>query len=788
MDANSELSVLQQSSQAPMLTPVAPILPLRATPSQLLWLAEVHAATWPCGLERYKLFHLDTPRKKESPGLRRAIAWDPFAQLLHAIPVQAGKAPESSKKPEVLMGVGRDVIVTPMPETVTPEFMTAEKAVLPAASIQGMSYRTMVVNAVLMLDPRGEGRPEDFIFNDAMLFDRNACNASVRRVIELLERTDSYRPTVLELLNKFFHYGGAIRAMARLTMFQGGPEVSRAEARTNKAKPGALSLEEQVEKENAAHSGRPAKRQRPMDKVDLKNMAEALLTCWAIGKQNYETTYRYLIDTYYLKRSILDKPTFEMFKWYAPRIIVRDDLKRIRLGHKTSTQENNAMTGQASQLTGGVIEIVDIDGWEPKVPIAVLVRGKVVPTRIKIIIARSRLTGAILGYEITLRGENAESFRRCIASIYLPKQPRATALGLGKLKGLLHGNIDGIFVDNGAGASESVVAVAVDEMKLVRVIAPPGQGEKKPGIEGFNSALTRMMAEDKIGATRDRDALSRELRRLRQKADPIPLDKFERYFLKIINHSNLYSNKEKLRWKEIKDKKYGISPAALHRYHAKYTKFGSAAKTFTVEEINDRFVPWRSLPCPNGVVTLNGVRFSSTSLETFFNELAKYPGNVKTPEILVKRLTNFDANRQLMWKKAPGVHEILEMVPEDKLRFGATGAWKALDFEVLDVAVTRKAQKDMERRKRNLVSTEEHKETVAAEQRRGNPYAGMSGFSVVEAKQAGIQQRNMEFAQAEAEAYRLQTPGVAVKADTDAVVPMPAPNSDDEFFQDCDLL
>ncbi|HDR9871301.1 TPA: hypothetical protein QDE31_16200 [Burkholderia cenocepacia] len=129
------------------------------------------------------------------------------------------------------------------------------------------------------------------------------------------------------------------------------------------------------------------------------------------------------------------------------------------------------------------LEVVDVDGFVAKIPIAALIHKKVESIFVAIVFAVSRHTGAVVGYEIVMRGENSEAFRRCIASIFVPKKARATELGLTDVRGRLHGCIDAIFVDNGAGAAADVIETARKEMDLIPVFRPPPRGTTSKRLE-----------------------------------------------------------------------------------------------------------------------------------------------------------------------------------------------------------------------------------------------------------------------------------------------------------------
>jgi hypothetical protein len=132
----------------------------------------------------------------------------------------------------------------------------------------------------------------------------------------------------------------------------------------------------------------------------------------------------------------------------------------------------DARVGQASHLTQGIIEIADVDGFVAKIGVAARIGARIESIHMTVMFAVARLSGAIVGYELAIKGENAEAFRRCIASCFLPKDDRARELGLTSTEGLLRDNIDAIFVDNGAGASERVIVSACDEMGLLRCYRP----------------------------------------------------------------------------------------------------------------------------------------------------------------------------------------------------------------------------------------------------------------------------------------------------------------------------
>ncbi|KAA1006196.1 hypothetical protein FVF58_26800 [Paraburkholderia panacisoli] len=102
-------------------------------------------------------------------------------------------------------------------------------------------------------------------------------------------------------------------------------------------------------------------------------------------------------------------------------------------------QYAKSRTGHASWMTFGFnLEVVDVNGFIAKIPVAAMIGGKRQNVFATVMFAVSRRTGAVVGYEIEMRHEKADSFRRRIVSVYIPKAERAQQLGLTNTRRLLH--------------------------------------------------------------------------------------------------------------------------------------------------------------------------------------------------------------------------------------------------------------------------------------------------------------------------------------------------------------
>ncbi|KAF7963850.1 hypothetical protein AWV80_05360 [Cupriavidus sp. UYMU48A] len=295
-----------------------------------------------------------------------------------------------------------------------------------------------------------------------------------------------------------------------------------------------------------------------------------------------------------------------------------------------------------------------------------------------------------------------------------------------------------------------------------------------------------MMAEDKLGTTRDTNALAKEMRLLyRRKGKAIPLDDLERYMLRAFNYHNLCHDVSNLRTDEMRKADVDIYPAELHRY-TQEERFGDARRVYTEEEVNDRFLPWVQRQCRKGIVYFRGARWTSTGLINYFNEGAKSPGKAKSRPVWLKALTGFQ--RVLLWKRPDGVKERLEMVLEDARTFGSA-SWTKMDVYEFDDQYRRMKMAKKTSSLRAQMSNQEHQQHVEAQQRMGNPLAGAIGSTVSAAKDAAALRRDQEIGVAEAASYNMPTPDVKSDgAEVVVQVPNPLDQANEDFYKKQGLL
>ncbi|MFL9888234.1 hypothetical protein PQR66_34785 [Paraburkholderia agricolaris] len=754
---------------------IKPPVPDQQLLAQLL---EFQSATWPWGLGRF------TPFKRERDGdyvIYRSVAWNPYDRVLHVLRVDSG-TPKGAGLWERWCEDADDRPLDDIylvDDTVMPREMKEPRHKLKPSSLKGLDKRTRILQSFAYLDPVGKGNPADFVFNDLVVASDSARSAALNRVVAALGQQRGFQSAVRRLFHKFVHNGGHANALAAFSFRQGNKGMSRVGINRRKTGPKSTS-EVRIESRNKAIGIAVLGRRHPVRSCDEVKFIRALEQHWARGRDSLRETYDLMILNDYKKWPKRLIPSIGAFRYHAKRLIRDFDLKRIRNGARLSEQYNDARVGQASHLTQGVIEILDVDGFVAKIGVAARIGARIESVHMTVMFAVSRLSGAILGYELAIRGENAEAFRRCIASVFLPKHERAEELGLSSTDGLLAGNIDAIFVDNGAGASEQVIVAACDEMGLMRMLPPPGRGDLKGVGEGVNSLMILMMLGEDGGYTRKTDHLSKDMRRLKARDKPIPLDQFERLLLQAIQHYNLFTNKRRLRTYAMRKAGVGLNPASIFRY-TQAQRRGDAARKLTPREVFERFIPWQSRTCQRGLVNFMSMRYTSEELVDFFNEHARQPGKRVPLPVRVKRLDGHP--HILLWQKPNGETAVLNIVDEDARSIGSV-TWKGLEFLNADDEWREETLKPGRRTSRSRVTVKVHSQVARADNiRAANEMGGLEGDNVKSARANAETKRNASRGAAQADAYGITNVSVDVGATEPAARIEPSPSTETSYLR-----
>lgn len=749
---------------------VARILPPVGDEHLITHLRELHRETWPANLERFSAFALaDDPPGKAYV----AVAWQPNSRTLHAQAITLGDSPPRCRMPTSFTIEDEWLTrVVPAPRPIRPRFMQPPVEELQESMRAGMRERLALVNALLMIDTTGLGQEAYYIVNDYIFWDPQIRTERIKQMVQQLGANAGLRPFLLKLLTKYMWYGGGEHSMLTLTPLQGGPgKIRLAPA----MKPGALSLEEQLNRARARVNGVEFKRGKRFDSKDLKQMTEVLTKEWAEQGVSLATTLERLNKKFYSKGRSKQALSYGQLHYHHKRIVQKHKLLEKRLGRVATAQYVDSRTGSSSDLTQGALEILDVDGFRPKIPVGALVNGKMEPMDICVVIGVSRLSGGVRGYEISLKGEVKEAYLRCIIASILPiANDRAALLGLTPLPGILAGNIDGVFVDNGPGKAKDV-RTSVEQLGGIMFNPPGARGDLKGMGERLNRTMIYLMAQEtQKGYTRDKSLLETIKRRLRRNTKPMALDDFERLLLKAINHVNTTYSKRKLRSAAMRSAKTGITPVSIHRY-CQSLRRGQAARMWRERDLFDALIEWKYVRCRKGLITYKDADYSSDELIALWNEYSKLPG--KNPPLMVgiKRTRPFSDS--LSCKDSDENVFDIEMVEADKRRFGQI-SWKAHEFARFDESIREEILKKKRTKASGTLQATKQENLNAIEQGRGNPYAGAVGSSVIKAKQNGSASREDELNERQRIAYGQSPSSPRKQPDTDNA-PTEAPGEDE---------
>ncbi|WP_413707260.1 hypothetical protein [Ralstonia sp. Ralssp110] len=644
---------------------ILPVAPQKADHELAVWLREVHASTWPGGLCRFASFS----RRRDGKGKRyRAVAWNPATRELFVLELSdavslSGPGRWHTWSLEKEPGALDDVEVTTFQNPVQKKSESAQANV---------SRNKALVRAMLCVTHDIATWTDREPINDAVLMSKEALQQSVRRICLALGKNRSYQKKLKLLLHRYFYFGGEEDAYLDLTDLRGGRGKTR--VGKNRRKPGRKNVSERQSRNRAAvEPDRVAQQQAPVRQIDLRKMLLALERWYVDKKLDIALTYQHMCVELYSKVSKFLTPTVHSFRYHAKRLIAENDLKRKRNGQRLHQMYDAARIGRATDPTGGAIEILDVDGFQAKVFIRHPNGRRKTPFQIWVIFAVSRLSSAVVGYSLSLKRENARAYKECLASVHIPKcgeDSRAAELGLGELRGLVHGNYDEIYVDHGPGSSESVLRAIVDRLRLARSIPPPRRPELRAIGESLNNLILRFYQNADAGYSRARDPLSQEKRRAAKKAPPVSVEQFERFLLLAINHINLYYAKRRKLTDELRRKEINSTPARLFTaYQA--AREGDRKRKLSPVEVWEKYSDWEKYSCWRGNMTRDDLTYSSEELREYYDHKLRWEDGKSIP-IQVQRTRD---PHFMYWRKEDGSVSLLQVSKEDARRLQDRMTW-----------------------------------------------------------------------------------------------------------------
>ncbi|WP_157636942.1 hypothetical protein [Burkholderia ubonensis] len=740
-----------QTGEGGDVAPLSKLRPRVADAATILRLRQLEEE-WPKGLVRFDLFK----HRDDETARYRAICWNPIDRQLHVLKLVAKGSPEgpgdwsawSADAPDSpLRGIRR------IEENVVPAYMKLPLDMLPDSlrkARNGFARRLQILQAFCMLDVGGNGNPADFVFNDLVVTDRAARLEALDFVISALRVQRGYSSYIQKLFHQHCHFNGHENSMLAQHSEKGktGPRPNLVN------KPGALTKEELRDKLKCEATGKPRKlRRKPVSDEDRAKFLGVLERYWVKKGWPFTKTYNQLIKEHYAGVDERLNPTYETFCRVAnENLIPLHNLLTRRNGSNIHQKHFAPLSGTATDYTQGKFETVDVDGWVPKVGVRVKVQRRWKNISVRVLFAVSRNSRAVLGIEPILTGENAIAYRRCIASCYLDKSRIATEFNLASSDGLLHGNIDGVFVDNGAGPSKDNIRIACSVMRLWFETAPPASGQKKSVVESLNELMVQALVDSPSGYTRKKDPLSTEKRRKAILTRGVSLRQFLASLYEAVRQHNLTAYRPRLRNHEDFIEGAASTPKDIF-VSQQAERRGDARRQWSEREILSRFIDWESRTVRCGLVHFHGLRYESAPLKVLAEKHAGLRREAREKlVVLVKRFTADP--HHLIWKHTLEDEEkLLTIIPED-IRRVQNLSWQEFYLTQHADTVLKNESESKRRKSKRRVTAEQHKVIAEAERTRAanGDIHDLAGTSVANAKALGIIQHERAWGEREAAA------------------------------------
>lgn len=587
------------------------------------------------------------------------MCWNPVDKQLHVLKLVAEGSPQGPGEWGVWSADAPDAPlrdIRRLDADGIPDYMKLPLDLIPPKyrnALNGFGRRTVILQAFCMLDTGGNGNSKDYVFNDLIVTDQHARKEALDFVISAMGVHRAYAAQIRKLLHQHCHFGGHDNSMLAQHA-----EKGKSGRRPNLVnKPGALTHAERQDRLRSIATGKPRRLKKlPVgDHEKETKFLVALKRYWVGEKWSLAKTHRHLLADHYADVVEELRPTYDTFQRIANNeLIPEHHLLEKRNGEEVHDAHYAIHSGSATDYTQGKIETVDVDGWVPKVAIRVMVKGTWRKLYVKVLFAVARNSRAVLGIEVVLTGEDATAYRRCIASCFMDKSALAERLKLERPDGLVHGNIDSAFFDNGAGPTGKNAEVVCKQMRLGLSIAPPAKGRAKGCVESFNNFMINALLDLEAAYSRKTDPLSKNERRKDLLKRGTSLGLFIRSVYEAVAAYNLDASRPQLRSHRDFMGGMGSSPKELFLSQQALRR-GDARKKWSERELLTRFIDWEKRTASNGRVLFGNVYYGSPQLAAWAEEQTRRGGSL---DVKVKRFTSDPL--YLIWK-LPDSEEVEEL-------------------------------------------------------------------------------------------------------------------------------
>lgn len=387
------------------------------------------------------------------------------------------------------------------------------------------------------------------------------------------------------------------------------------------------------------------------------------------------------------------------------------ELKRLRYERQKANGwnvgERTLAGGSSLSILDGEISVLDLDGTIPKNFIHVKFRGRnrgirrsVQPT---VLLAVDRRSSAIVGWYVTFGFENGNAYLSLLFSAFTDKTDDLARWGVSELKGMVYGFTSAIFVDRGPAVSEKVQKVAVGRLSLRTLMAEPGRGENKGGVEVRNMLMQRDLRElpgsymptGDAAADRARDVAIR-------KGAGVSLREYMQALLGFISESNLRVNQNILYTNELREAGIPQIPKNVYEFYQKKRR-GDMNRAIAFDEDKEvameKIYKLLSLPhqktTHDGYVTIAGRIYYSDELRDAALEHKLFTGKPMTVEILETPSRPL----MMMWvRPSDQVPRSLPIHSDSLLSFDDTYRWMHDTYQQMKKSTNRNAD---EKKKEN---------------------------------------------------------------------------------------
>jgi hypothetical protein len=730
---------------------------------------------WPKGMVRFDMFG----RLRDGDARYRAMCWNPIDRQLYVLKLVGKGSPRGPGEWSVWSADAPDAPLKDIRRVDAdgiPDYMKPELEQLPAKfrkARNGFARRRQILQAFCMLDVVGDGNPADYIFNDLIITDPLVRKEARDFVIAAMGAHRGYAAQINKLFHQHCHFGGHENSMLAQHAKKG-----KTGARPNLVnKPGALTLAERQDKLRSEATGKPRKLKRfPVSENEKETkFLDVLRRYWVKKNWSLAKTHRHLLEEHYADVIEELRPTYDTFRRISnDELIPKYGLLAARNGHRVHDANFATLSGTATDYTQGKIETVDVDTWVPKIGIRVKVKGRWKKLYVKVLFAVSRNSRAVVGIEIVLTGEDATAYRRCIASCFMDKSELAKRLELRSPDGLVHGNIDSAFFDNGAGPSEVNALVVCKQMRIEFAISPPASGQKKGCVESLNHCMQNALLDLDAAFSRKTDPLSREIRRKQLLARGTSLGRFIYSLYEGVAVHNLTAYRPQLRIHDDFRNGMESSPKELFLSQQRERR-GDARKTWSERELLTRFIDWAPRTVVDGRVLYERVRYTSPHLK-FWAEKQKTYG--QPLDVKVKRFTS---DPLYLLCKFPDSEEVekLEVIREDLDRI-QNFTWQELSLTRVADAMLKMESDKRQRKLGGRITVEQHdgvSDSVRHRTANGDIH-DLAGTTAAEARTLAILENNRKWDERTAAALGLQKRPIEPAP---AVPSAPATHADAEY-------